>query len=151
MYPPMGMPYQPPYQPAYNPYMPPGMGYQPYRDADGLSGHVSADGGLRGTRARLRPAAATTATGRGTRADSKRRAGFDAVRSLAGSENDGCEGAEPKPVPAPAPEPEKARRGFRRSEQSVPFGEQKPAVNPEAKPSENAADILKKYTQRRPV
>jgi hypothetical protein len=63
----------------------------------------------------------------------------------------GAKAPEPKPAPAPAPEPEKPVEASADPNNPMPFGEQKPAVNPEAKPSENAADILKKYTQRRPV
>src|SRR5262249_9796010 len=82
MYPPMGMPYQPPYQPAYNPYMAPAM-------ADGLPGHVSPNGRIRACTG-LRSAAAGDDDARtGHRA--RRRTGLHAVRSIAGSEDDGSQ------------------------------------------------------------
>jgi hypothetical protein len=64
----------------------------------------------------------------------------------------GARAPAPPPAPALAPEPEKAPESAADPNNPAPFaGEQKPAANPNAKPSDNAADILKKYTQRRPV
>jgi hypothetical protein len=57
----------------------------------------------------------------------------------------------PPPPPPPAPEPEKVEETAADPNQPSPFGEQKAATTPTVKPAENAADILKKYTQRRPV
>jgi hypothetical protein len=63
----------------------------------------------------------------------------------------GAKAPPPPPPPAPAPEPPKSEATSGDPNEPSPFGEQKPAAQPTVKPSENAADILKKYTQRRPV
>ncbi|HEV3299862.1 MAG TPA: FHA domain-containing protein [Planctomycetaceae bacterium] len=150
MYPPMGMPYQPPYQPAYNPYMPPGMGYQTpmgYPQMPmGYPGMYPQIGGYAAAPTyapqQAQPAAIPEP------APSDEPVSMPTVR-LPDPKTTGAK--TPPPPPPPAPEPEKAEETATDPNQPSPFGEQKPATNPTVKPAENAADILKKYTQRRPV
>lgn len=155
MYPPMGMPYQPTYQPAYNPYMPPGMGYQPpmYPQMPmGYPGMYPQMGGYAPAPAYAPPQPAPALAPSEPVAQNDEPVSMPTVR-LPDPKTTGAKAAPPPPPPAPAPEPEKPAETGDPNEPS-PFGEQKPqqsAVNPNAKPSENAADILKKYTQRRPV
>jgi hypothetical protein len=153
MYPPMGMPYQPPYQPAYNPYMPPGMGYQPYPQMPmgypGMYPQMGGYGAPAPTYApqppqQQQPAAAAEP------AQADEPVSMPSVR-LPDPKTTGAKAPDPPPAPAPAPEPEKPVEESLDPNNPSPFGAQKPAVNANAKPAENAADILKKYTQRRPV
>jgi hypothetical protein len=149
MYPPMGMPYQPQYQPAYNPYMPPGMGYQPYPQMPmGYPGMYPQMGGYAAAPTyappQQQPAASPEA------APSDEAVSMPTVR-LPDPKTTGAKAPPPPPPPAPAPEPEKTEESSEDPNNPSPFGEQKPAAAPNVKPAENAADILKKYTQRRPV
>jgi predicted component of type VI protein secretion system len=155
MYPPgMGMPYQPPYQPPYNPYMPPGMGYQAplgYPQMPmGYPGMYPQMGGY--AAAPAYPPAQPAIAMPEQPAQNDEPVSMPSVRLPDPKTTGAKPAAPPPPPPAAAPEPEKAAASEDPNAPS-PFGEQKPqsAVNPNAKPSENAADILKKYTQRRPV
>jgi predicted component of type VI protein secretion system len=157
MYPPMGIPYQQPYQPQYqppyNPYMPPGMGYQPYPQMPmGYPGMYPQMGGYGAPApAYAPPPQQPVVTAEPVQNDEP--VSMPTVR-LPDPKTTGAKAPEAPPAPAPAPEPEKPVEASVDLNNPSPFGEQKaaaPAVNPNAKPSENAADILKKYTQRRPV
>jgi pSer/pThr/pTyr-binding forkhead associated (FHA) protein len=152
MYPPMGMPYQPPYQPAYNPYMPPGMGYQPYQMPMGYPGMYPQMGGYGAPAPTYAPPPQQQPVTTPDPTPSEEAVSMPSVR-LPDPKTTGAKAPEPKPVAAPEPEPEKPVEAVADPNNPSPFGEQpKPqAVSPNAKPSENAADILKKYTQRRPV
>jgi predicted component of type VI protein secretion system len=151
MYPPMGMPYQQPYQPAYNPYMPPGMGYQPpmgYPQMPmGYPGMYPQMGGYAAAPTYAPPQAQPAAIPEPAPSDEP--VSMPSVR-LPDPKTTGAK-APPPPPPPPAPEPEKVEETATDPNQPSPFGEQKAATTPTVKPSENAADILKKYTQRRPV
>jgi len=149
MYPPMGMPYQPPYQPAYSPYMPP---YQPplgYPQMPmGYPGMYPQMGGYAPAPAYAppQPAIATPEP----QAQNDEPVSIPAVR-LPDPKTTGAKAPATPPPPPPAAEPAKAEATSGDPNEPSPFGEQKPAPQPAVKPSENAADILKKYTQRRPV
>jgi hypothetical protein len=152
MYPPMGMPYQPPYQPAYNPYMPPGMGYQPYPQMPmGYPGMYPQMGGYAAAPTYAPPQQQQQPVAAPEPAPADEPVSMPTVR-LPDPKTTGAKTPEPPPKPVPAPEPEKVAEPAVDPNEASPFGQQKPqAVAPDAKPSENAADILKKYTQRRPV
>jgi pSer/pThr/pTyr-binding forkhead associated (FHA) protein len=151
MYPPMSMPYQP-YQPAYNPYMPQ-MGYQPpmaYPQMPmGYPGMYPQMGGYAPapapTYAPQQPAVATPEPAPAN----DEPVSMPSVR-LPDPKTTGAKAAPPPPPPAPAPEAEKPAEATGDPNEAAPFGQEKKAA-PTEKPSENAADILKKYTQRRPV
>jgi hypothetical protein len=153
MYPPMGMPYQPPYQPNYNPYLPPGMGYQTpmgYPQMPmGYPGMYPQMGGYAAAPSyappQQQPAPATPEP-----AAAIEEPATPSVR-LPDPKTTGAKAPAPPPPP-PAPEPEPAAEKAVDPNDPAPFGgEQKSAVSPNAKPADNAADILKRYTQRRPV
>ncbi|HET6328110.1 MAG TPA: FHA domain-containing protein [Planctomycetaceae bacterium] len=152
MYPPMGMHYQPPYQPAYNPYLPPGMGYQAYPQMPmGYPGMYPQMGGYGAAPSYAPPQQQQPPAAEPELAPSEEPVSMPNVR-LPDPKTTGAKAPAPPPAPAPAPEPEKAPESPADPNNPAPFaGEQKPAANPNAKPSDNAADILKKYTQRRPV
>jgi hypothetical protein len=150
MYPPMGMPYQPPYQPAY-PYMPPGMGYQQPMSYPqmpmGYPGMYPQMGGYAVAPSyapqQQQPAPAPEP------APAEEPVSIPSVR-LPDPKTTGAKA--PAPPPPPPPEPEKPPEPEANSNEPPAFGvEAKPAAPPNVKPADNAADILKKYTQRRPV
>jgi predicted component of type VI protein secretion system len=157
MYPSMGMPYpQAPYQPAY-PYGVPTMGYQPQYPYPqmpmaypGMYPQMGPPMGM------YPPAAPSYAPPPSQPAVPEEPENDDTASSilnvkLPDPKTTGAKAAAPPPPP-PAPEPVQ--------QASVPSGEANPMGTPPAeekkaappvKPSEGAADILKKYTQRRPV
>jgi predicted component of type VI protein secretion system len=157
MYPPMGMPYpQAPYQPAYPPYMTPGMGYQPQypypqmpMGYGGMYPQMAPPMGMYPqSTPGYAPAPQPTADPEPQVEESKSDSSMPMVR-LPDPKTTGAKAAAPPPV-APAPEkpaesPEGTTNGGGNELQ-----EKKPEPPP-VKPSEGAADILKKYTQRRPV
>jgi pSer/pThr/pTyr-binding forkhead associated (FHA) protein len=151
MYPPMGMPYQPQYQPAY-PYMPPGMGYQQPMSYPqmpmGYPGMYPQMGGYAVAPSyppqQQQPVAAPEP------APAEEAVSMPSVR-LPDPKTTGAKA--PEPPPPPPPEPEKPAEPEANLNEPPAFGaDAKPAAPPpNVKPADNAADILKKYTQRRPV
>ncbi len=142
-YPSMGMPYpQAPYQMGY-PYMPPGMGYQPHFSYPqmpmGYPGMYPQMGGY----AAASPGLPTSARGNTRTAGRGNRVG--AIGPTAGSRR--RQGPRPRIPPASTPAEPAATDGAN-GDGSNKEAEKKP---PEVKPSQKAADILKNYTQRRPV
>jgi predicted component of type VI protein secretion system len=155
MYPPMALPYQP-YQPAYNPYLPPGMGYQTpmgYPQMPmGYPGMYPQMGGYAPPAPNYAPPQPAVATPEPPAPQNEEPVSMPTVR-LPDPKTTGAKAPPPPPPPPePEPAPEAAANPNGDPNNSAPFGEQKPAAAPpSAKPSEGAADILKKYTQRRPV
>jgi hypothetical protein len=156
MYPPMSMPYQQHYQPAYNPYMPQ-MGYQPpmaYPQMPmGYPGMYPQMGGYAPAPAPAyappQPAVATPEPA----PVNDEPVSMPSVRLPDPKTTGAKAAAPPPPPPTPAPEAEQPAETSGDPNEASPFGEaeKKAATNPNVKPSDNAADILKKYTQRRPV
>jgi len=157
MYPPMGMPYpQAPYQPAYPPYMTPGMGYQPQypypqmpMGYGGMYPQMAPPMGMYPqSTPGYAPAPQPTAEPEPQVEEPTSDSSMPTVR-LPDPKTTGAKAAAPPPAapqPAkPAESPEPAANGNGNESQ-----EKKPEPPP-VKPSEGAADILKKYTQRRPV
>jgi predicted component of type VI protein secretion system len=156
MYPPMGMPYpQAPYQPAYPQYMPPGMGYQPQypypqmpMGYGGMYPQMAPPMGMYpqstpGYAPAPQPAADPEPQVEQPTTDSSM-----ATVRLPDPKTTGAKAATPPPPPPaakPVETPDAAANGSGNESQ-----EKKPDPPP-VKPSEGAADILKKYTQRRPV
>jgi|HubBroStandDraft_6_1064221.scaffolds.fasta_scaffold67009_2 pSer/pThr/pTyr-binding forkhead associated (FHA) protein len=156
MYPQMGMPYpQAPYQPAY-PYMPPGMGYQPQypypqmpMGYGGMYPQMGAPMGMYPQPAPVYSPPAQPIAEPEPQEDDPANSALD-IR-LPDPKTTGAKAAAPPPPP-PAPEPPKPVDEA--STDGNPLGAATEAKKPEPpplKPSEGAADILKKYTQRRPV
>jgi pSer/pThr/pTyr-binding forkhead associated (FHA) protein len=155
MYPPIGMPYpQAPYQPAY-PYMAPSMGYQPQYPYPqmpmGYPGMYPQMGPQMGM---YPPAAPTYAPQQPTAApepQSDDSASSMMTTKLPDPKTTGAKAPAPPPPP-PAAVP--AKPVDAPSAEGNPLGggtEEKKPEPPPVKPSEGAADILKRYTQRRPV
>jgi predicted component of type VI protein secretion system len=155
MYPQMGMPYpQAPYQPAYPPYMTPGMGYQPQypypqmpMGYGGMYPQMAPPMGMypQSTQG-YAPAPQPTADPEPQAEESKSDSSVPMVRLPDPKTTGAKAAAPPPPAPAkPAESPEASTNGGGEESQ-----EKKPDPPP-VKPSEGAADILKKYTQRRPV
>jgi pSer/pThr/pTyr-binding forkhead associated (FHA) protein len=151
MYPPMGMPYQTPYQPPY-PYMPPGMGYQQPMSYPqmpmGYPGMYPQMGGYAVAPSYAPPQHQPSAAPEPAPAEEP--VSMPSVR-LPDPKTTGAKA--PAPPPPPPPEPEKPPEPAANQNEPPAFGmEAKPAAPPPTvKPADNAADILKKYTQRRPV
>jgi pSer/pThr/pTyr-binding forkhead associated (FHA) protein len=152
----MGMPYpQGPYQPAY-PYMAPSMGYQPQYPYPqmpmGYPGMYPQMGQQMGMYPQQAPAYAPpppqpAAAPEPENDDSS--SSMPNVR-LPDPKTTGAKAPAPPPPP-PAPEPAKpvAESPTEANPLAGKIEEKKP--EPQVKPSEGAADILKRYTQRRPV
>jgi predicted component of type VI protein secretion system len=151
-YAPMGMPFpQAPYQPMYPSYMPPGMGYQaPFAYPQmpmAYPGMYPPMGGYAPapmySPPQPAPAAAPAAADPPPQDDEA--VSMPTVR-LPDPKTTGAKApAPPPPPPAPAPAPVATDNG------GEPKKEEPKPAPPPVKPSEGAADILKKYTQRRPV
>lgn len=154
MYPPMGMPYpQAPYQPAY-PYMAPGMGYQPQYPYPqmpmGYGGMYPQMGPPMGMYPQPAPAYSPPQPAALPEPEPEDASSMPGVR-LPDPKTTGAKAPAPPPPP-PAPEPQKPAEAA--GGEGNPLGgatEEKKPEPPPVKPSEGAADILKKYTQRRPV
>jgi pSer/pThr/pTyr-binding forkhead associated (FHA) protein len=156
MYPPMGMPYpQQPYQPGYPPYMTPGMGYQPqYPYPQMPMGYGGMYPQMAPPMGMYPPAAPSYAPPAQPAAPpeppiedpSQANSSMLNVR-LPDPKMTGAKAPEPPPAP-PAAKPETSEAAA--NGEGSASQEKKPEPPP-VKPSEGAADILKKYTQRRPV
>lgn len=158
MYPQMGMPYpQGPYQPAYNPYMAPSMGYQPQYPYPqmpmGYPGMYPQMNPQMGQQMGMYPPSGPAyAPPPSQPAAAPEPQNEDSSNSMANvrlpdPKTTGFKAAAPPPPPPPANEvaasPTEGNTGGPATEEKKP--------EPPVKPSEGAADILKKYTQRRPV
>jgi hypothetical protein len=152
MYPPMGMPYQPQYQPAY-PYMPPGMGYQTpmgYPQMPmGYPGMYPQMGGYAAAPSYAPQQQQQPVASPEPAVQNDEPVSMPSVR-LPDPKTTGAK--VPEPPPPPPPEPEQTAEPSGDPNEQGAFGEEKKAAPPpNVKPADNAADILKKYTQRRPV
>ena len=157
----MGMPYpQAPYQPAY-PYGDPAMGYQmqyPYpqmpMNYPGMYPQMGPPMGMYPPAAPTYAPPASQPAGLPEPETGERGYGIRRCLNvrLPDPKTTGAKAPPPPPAPQPAPAPQAA---------APPAGEENPLgaaakseeqkQAPPVKPSEGAADILKKYTQRRPV
>jgi predicted component of type VI protein secretion system len=156
-YAPMGMPYpQAPYQPPMYPYMPPGMGYQQPFAYPQMPMHYP---GMYPPQMVGYPPPAPApmyappqpAATPAPEPEEDEAVSIPTVR-LPDPKTTGAKSAAPPPPPTPAaaaPTPPPAAPGNEMGGE-MKNEEAKPAAPP-VKPSEGAADILKKYTQRRPV
>lgn len=156
MYPPMGMPYpQAPYQPGYPPYMAPGMGYQPQypypqmpMGYGGMYPQMAPPMGMYPPSApSYAPTPQPSAAPEPQVEESTNNSSMMSVR-LPDPKTTGAKAPEPPPAAPQAPKPETTDAAANGNAEAST--EKKPDPPP-VKPSEGAADILKKYTQRRPV
>jgi len=157
MYPQMGMPYpQAPYQPGY-PYMAPGMGYQPQYPYPqmpmGYGGMYPQMGPPMGMYPQATPAYSPPPQPAPAAEPEIEDSSSTALNiRLPDPKTTGAKAAAPPPPPPVAPEP--VKQDAKEEAEGNPLGsapEEKKPEPPAVKPSEGAADILKKYTQRRPV
>jgi hypothetical protein len=158
MYPPMGMAYpQAPYQPGY-PYMAPSMGYQPQYPYPqmpmGYPGMYPQMGPQMGMY-QPQPAAPAYAPPQPTAAPEAQEQEDDTANSmpnvrLPDPKTTGAKAPAPPAAPA-VPEPAKQVAATDAEGNPLAGATEEKKPEPPAKPSEGAADILKRYTQRRPV
>jgi predicted component of type VI protein secretion system len=156
MYPQMGMPYpQAPYQPGY-PYMAPGMGYQPQypypqmpMGYGGMYPQMAPPMGMYPQQAApaYAPAAQPSAPPEPEVEEAQASSSMLNVR-LPDPKTTGAKAPEPPPQ---APQPAKTETASPAADGGENAAQEKKPDPPPVKPSEGAADILKKYTQRRPV